>query len=420
MSYTEDLIRYISASPTAFQAVEEQKEMLLSAGFTELKEEEKWNLRLSGSYFVTRNSSALIAFRIPKKMPEKTMIVATHADSPAFKVKTDPEMTVAQSYVKLNVEAYGGAVYSSWFDRPLSVAGRVFVKDGDGAIEIPVDLKKDLCMIPSLAIHMDRDTNKGHEIKVQEELLPLLSSDKDVLLYDLIAKKLKRKREEILSADLFVYNRQEAVIWGAKKEFLSSPRLDDLSCAYASVRGLIETKKPEALALHVMFNHEEVGSSSTEGACSTFLKDTLERIAEAIFKDRESYLTFLAKSLLLSADNGHALHPNYPEKCDPTNRPVMGKGVLLKFSGNQKYTTDASSAAKVKLLAEKAGISLQTYHNHSDLPGGSTLGNLCVHQMAIQAADIGIAQLAMHSSYETCAVSDLSDLYRLLSVFFVN
>ena len=418
MSYKQDLIRYLSGATSAYQAVALQKEMLDAAGFCELKEEEKWNLRLSGSYYVTRNSSALIAFSIPPKKPERTNILATHADSPAFKIKTDPEIKTEEVYVKLNVEAYGGALLSTWFDRPLSIAGRVFVKDKDAAKEILFDLKKDVCMIPSLAIHMDRDANKGHAWDVQKELLPLFSTDGEQSVAKLIAKACKVKASDILSHDLYLYNRQEPCIWGAKGEFFSAPRLDDGVCAFASLQGLLGAKRSPALAMHVMFDNEEVGSSSYQGAASTFLKDTLQRIAGALFADEEETLRFLASSFLLSADNGHAVHPNYPEKCDPTNRPVLGKGILLKFAGNLKYTTDALSAARVKLLAKKAGIGLQTYQNHADIPGGSTLGNLSVRQVAIPSADIGIAQLAMHSAYETCAVSDLLDLEKLAQAFY--
>ncbi len=418
MSYCSDLIRYITASPAAPQAVKEQEEMLLKAGFTKLTEHEEWNLQLSGSYFVTRNASALIAFRIPKTLPESVRITATHADAPAFKIKNHPEIKTENTYVKLNVETYGGAILSTWFDRPLSIAGRVFVKEGKKAKEYLVDLAEDLCMIPSLAIHMDRDTNKGHAWDVQKELLPLVTVDKHFDLDKLIAKKLNIKAADLLSADLFLYNRQAPVLWGAKKEFLSAPRLDDASCAYASLRALISAKQVRSLAMHVMFDNEEVGSSSMQGAASTFLKDTLKKIVFSLHMEEGVYERLVSEGFLLSADNGHAVHPNYPEKCDPTNRPMPGSGILLKFAGNQKYTTDASSAAVVRLLAEEADVKIQTYHNHSDIPGGSTLGNLSVCQVAIRSADIGLAQLAMHSAYETCCAKDLEDLYRLLTAFY--
>ena len=371
---------------------------------------------------------ALIAFTIPKKLPHCARILATHADAPAFLIKTNPEIVAEGAYVKLNVEAYGGALLSTWFDRPLSIAGRVFVQEKGAAKEILVDLQKDVCMIPSLAIHMDRDANKGHAWDVQKELLPLLSCDKKQSLADLIAASVHMQTSDILSHDLFLYNRQEPCIWGAQDEFFSGPRLDDAVCAFASLNGLLSQKKSSekkssekksgALCIHAMFDNEEVGSSSYQGACSTFLKDTLERITEALFETKEDSLRFLAASFLLSADNGHAVHPNYPEKSDPTNRPLTGKGILLKFSGNQKYTTNADGAANVKLLAKRAHVKVQTFQNHANIPGGSTLGNLSIRQVGVPSADIGLAQLAMHSAYETCAVSDLLDLKKLAQAHF--
>ena len=418
MSYTEDYLQYVAAAVSAYQTVHVQKEILAQAGFTQLHENAAWKLKAGGAYYVIRNSSAIIAFRIPKKPFSSARIVASHADAPAFKIKNAPDMKVENAYVKWNVEGYGGAILSTWFDRPLSVAGRVFVKSGAKITERPVDLSRDICMIDSLAIHMDRDMNKGHAWEIQKELLPLVSTDADVTLTELLAKELKVKEDAVVSFDLFLYNRQEPRVWGAKQEFLSAPRIDDTACAYASLRAITDTAAPKSLALHAVFDNEEVGSSSMQGASSTFLSDTIHRIALAMSMRDEEELCMLADSFLLSADNGHALHPNYPQKCDPTNRPVMGRGVLLKFAGNQKYTTDAYSAAEVRRIAQKAGIALQDYHNQSDIPGGSTLGNLLTHRVSVHAADVGLAQLAMHSAYETCGCSDLEDLFRLSKAFF--
>ena len=306
-----------------------QKEILAQAGFTQLHENAAWKLKAGGAYYVIRNSSAIIAFRIPKKPFSSARIVASHADAPAFKIKNAPDMKVENAYVKWNVEGYGGAILSTWFDRPLSVAGRVFVKSGAKITERPVDLSRDICMIDSLAIHMDRDMNKGHAWEIQKELLPLVSTDADVTLTELLAKELKVKEDAIVSFDLFLYNRQEPRVWGAKQEFLSAPRIDDTACAYASLRAITDTAAPKSLALHAVFDNEEVGSSSMQGASSTFLSDTIHRIALAMLMGDEEEMCMLADSFLLSADNGHALHPNYPQKCDPTNRPVMGRGVLL-------------------------------------------------------------------------------------------
>ncbi len=419
MSYIADYIRYIDQTPTAYQAVAVQKETLSAAGFTELQEKDPWKLKRGGSYFVTRNASSLIAFSIPSGKIKSARIVASHADSPAFKIKNDPEMKGVSPYVTLNVEEYGGTILSTWFDRPLSVAGRVFVKKRGKAQECPVDLAKEVCLIPSLAIHLDRDVNKGHAFQIQKELLPLLTNDPSVTLNALIAKALGVKEESIVSADLFAYNRMAPKVWGAKDEFLSAPRLDDSACAYASLTALLKARSA-SLTVHAVFDNEEVGSSSLQGACGTFLKDTLHRIALGLGLNEEEEMRMLSESFLLSADNAHALHPNVPEKSDPKARPVLGGGVVLKFSGNQKYTTDAYSAAVVRMLAEGAKITLQDYHNHSDLPGGSTLGNLSIRQVGVHSADIGVPQLAMHSAYETCAVSDLSDMVKLMKQHFAG
>lgn len=418
MSYTEAYLAYNAEATTAFTAVAAQKRILEEAGFTELSENRRWDLKPSCSYYVTRNDSALIAFRIPEDKLQSARIIASHGDAPSFKLKNTPGIDTIRPYVSLNVEGYGGAILSTWFDRPLSIAGRVYVRNGSDIAMHTVDLDKDLCMIPSLAIHMDRDINKGHEFKIQKELIPLFTLKEDLAVDDLIAAKLNVHASDIISSDLFLYNRQAPVRWGGAGEFLSAPRIDDSACAYASLRAITETEKASNLLIHVMFDHEEVGSSSLQGASSTFLADTVRRILLALGMDEEEQMCFLAESFLVSADNGHALHPNYPEKCDVTNRPVLGGGILLKFAGNQKYTTDACSAAKMRLVAEQANIRLQNYHNHSDLPGGSTLGNLSVHRVPVRSADMGIAQLAMHSAYETCAVSDLSDLFIFSKQFY--
>lgn len=417
MSYTDEYLQYVAAAVSAYQAVCVQEKALSEAGFVKLQENAGWKLKAGGAYYVTRNGSALIAFRIPKKITT-ARILASHVDSPAFKIKNAPEVTVEKSYVKWNVERYGGAILSTWFDRPLSVAGRVFAANGKKVEERLIDLRRDVCLIPSLAIHMNRDADKSHDVEIQKELLPLAGTRTDLKLTDIIAKEAGVKPDAIVSHDLFLYNRQEARVWGDAQEFLSAPRIDDTACAFASLKAIIDTTAPKSLALHVVFDNEEVGSSSIQGACSTFLRDTIHRIALALSISEEEELCLLAESFLLSADNGHAMHPNYPEKCDVTNRPIMGKGVLLKFAGNQKYTTDAYSAAKVRMLAREAKIDLQDYHNHSDIPGGSTLGNLLTRSVGVHAADVGLAQLAMHSAYETCACSDLEDLFRLSAAFF--
>lgn len=417
-TYSGALVRFIQEHPSVYHVIEGQRHQLLAAGYEPLLESRPWQLRPGGRYFVTRNSSALIAFRIPEGDFRGFMIMASHSDSPALKIKEKPEITVDGAYKKLNVEVYGGALLSPWFDRPLSAAGRLFVRQGDEVRMELVDFRRDLLLIPSLAIHMEPAANKGLELKPQRDLLPLygLADAQDLLT--LAAREAGVDREAVVGHDLFVYNRQAPSVWGDGGVFLSSPRLDDLQCAFASLQGFLESRESAAIPVHVVFDNEEIGSSTRQGAASPFLRDTLLRMSESLGLSEGAYLAMLSQSFLLSADNVHALHPNRPDKSDPVNRPRLGGGVVLKYSGSQKYTTDAASAAIVTLLAGRAGISLQTFANHSDIPGGSTLGNLSARQVAVKAADVGIAQLAMHSPYETCGSHDTEDLVALARELF--
>lgn len=423
MSYIDGLMEYLNECVSNYHSIAKQAQVLKDYGFVRLKENECWKVEKAGKYFVERNDSAIIAFTIPKDIQNiKFNICASHCDSPVFKIKNNPDMTVENTYVKLNVEGYGGSILHTWIDRPLSVAGRVFV-DGENDARL-VDINRDICMIPSLAIHMNRDINKGYEWNIQKDMLPLMTLDTDVTLMDLVAEAAGVKKEEIVSHDLYIYNRDEAKLWGAKQEFLSAPRLDDQACAFSSLIAMVKSSEEAVLAdainIYVVFDNEEVGSSTIQGACSTFLKDTIERIVEALGLGREAYHRAIADSFMLSADNAHGVHPNYPDKCDPTNRPVLGKGVVVKFAGNQKYTTDGASAAKTYELAKKCKINLQTFHNRSDMAGGSTLGNLSANQIPVSTADIGIAQLAMHSCYETLAAKDVDDMVELMKTLYCN
>ena len=412
MSYINNLMKYIDECPSAYHVVAKQRELLDKAGFTALKETEKWKLIKGGKYYVTRNDSAIIAFVVPKTLKKlRFRVIASHSDCPAFKIKNDPEIKVEDSYVKLNVESYGGAIYHTWLDRPLSVAGRVFLKGEDEAR--PVKIDKDICMIPSLAIHMNRDINKGYEWNVQRDLLPLLSLEPETKLMDLIAKEGGFDPASVTGHDLYLYNRENCKLWGPDDEFLSGQGLDDRACAFSSLMALLEVKKGASIAVHAVFDNEEVGSSTRQGACSTFLKDVTDRIGDCLGYTSEDRIAAVSDSFLLSADNAHAMHPNYPDKCDPTNRPILGKGIVLKFAGNQKYTTDGKTAAMVRKYAEKAGVTLQNFHNRSDMAGGSTLGNLSANQVAFPSADIGIGQLAMHSVYETIGTKDVDALVLL-------
>ena len=403
----KELIQFIEKSPTCFQAVATMKEILEQEGYSELKERDKWNLEKGGHYFVTRNDSALIAFAIPQEGLKGFRIMASHSDSPSFKIKDNPEMAVENKYVKLNVERYGGMLCAPWFDRPLSVAGRVVVKENDTFVTKLVDVDRDLLMIPNLAIHMSRQANEGYQYSAQKDMLPLYGeiAAKDTFM-ETIAQAAGVKAEDILGHDLFLYNRQKGCIWGAQEEFLSIGRLDDLQCAFASLKGFLGGEKKEYAAVHCVLDNEEVGSSTKQGAASTFLYDVLVRMVRGLGMDYEDYLRALADSFMISADNGHALHPNYTEKADPVNRPVLNQGIVIKYSGNQKYCKDAVSAAMFKDLCSQAEVPYQTFTNNSDIPGGSTLGNISNTKVALNSVDIGLPQLAMHSPYETVGVKD--------------
>ena len=416
---TEKLLDFIEKSPTAFQAVDEMQKRLTENGFEVLSEKEYWKLVPGGKYLVTRNNSALIAFCIPEKESRVFHIMASHSDSPSFKIKENPEIKVDNSYVKLNVEKYGGMLMAPWFDRPLSVAGRVIICRNDGLEEKLVDIKRDLVMIPNLAIHINREANNGVAYNLQKDLQPLFAAgNTDRTLLEIIAEQTGVKKEDIISHDLFLYNRMPGTIWGADKEFVSSARLDDLQCAFASMEGLLRAQNHGSIAVHCVMDNEEVGSGTKQGAASTFLKDTLLRINMGLGRTYEEYLMTLAGSFMVSADNAHALHPNYTDKTDPTNHPVLNKGIVIKFNANQKYCTDAVSAAIFKELCTKAGVPYQTFVNRSDIAGGSTLGNISNTQVPMNTVDIGLPQLAMHSPYETAGVKDTEYLVRAAEELF--
>lgn len=415
----EELLAFIQKSPTCFHAVAAMKEILEAEGYGELREEDRWNLEKGGKYYVTRNDSALIAFAIPEEEAKGYRIMASHSDSPTFKIKENPEMEAEGRYVKLNVERYGGMICAPWFDRPLSVAGRVVVKEGEEIVSKLVDVDRDLLMIPNLAIHMNREVNDGYKFNAQKDMLPLygMSSAKGTFLKT-VAEAAGVKEEEILGHDLFLCNRQEGTVWGAEEAFVSSARLDDLQCAFSSLKGFLAGKKEKYIAVHCVLDNEEVGSGTKQGAASTFLRDVLVRINSGLGQDQEDYLRRLAGSFMVSADNAHAVHPNYGEKADPVNRPCMNEGIVIKHSANQKYCTDGVSAAVFKDLCKRAGVPFQTFTNRSDILGGSTLGNISTTQVAVNAVDIGLAQLAMHSPYETAGVKDTAYLIKAAEMLF--
>ena len=415
----QELLDFLDGSPTSFHAVAEMKAMLDEAGFSKLSESDLWKLEENRGYYVTRNGSALIAFKIPKRDFAGFQVIASHSDSPALKIKANAEIAVEGKYVKQNVEKYGGLLCAPWLDRPLSVAGRVAVRTSAGIITKLVKLDRDLLIIPSLAIHMNRKVNEGYEYNAQRDLLPLLggSEAKEGLL-KLIAAEAGAEAEDILDADLFLYNRMKGTMVGLNEEFIAAPHLDDLQCAFASLKGFLASVPGDSVAVHCVLDNEEVGSGTKQGAASTFLRDVLQRINYAAGRSDEQYLTALASSFMVSADNAHSIHPNQPDKADPTNRPYINEGIVIKYSANQKYTTDAISGAMFKSICRMAEVPYQTFFNRSDMLGGSTLGNISNSQVALNTVDIGLPQLAMHSCYETAGSKDTVYLAKAAQVLF--
>jgi len=416
---SKKLIDFLDNNPSAFHAVAGLAQMYENAGFKRLNENEKYDISLGGSYFVTRNNSSIIAFKIPDKEYKAFNIMAAHSDSPTFKIKPNAEIEVEKSFIKLNVEKYGGMLMAPWFDRPLGIAGRVMVRAGLKIKEMLLHIDRNILMIPSLAIHMNREANDGYKYNAQVDLLPVFAeSNSKINLMDIIARELNIDKNDILDADLFLTSRVKGTVWGADNEFIASAHLDDLQCAYCGAVSLIESKNDNKVIVNAIFDNEEVGSGTRQGAASTFLKDTLMRINKALNFDDEKYMTAVADSFMVSADNAHGLHPNYEQKADLVNRPKLNQGIVIKYSANQKYTTDAVSAAVFKAICQKADVPIQTFTNRSDVIGGSTLGNISSTQVALKTVDIGLAQWAMHSPYESAGVKDTYYLQKALKEFF--
>lgn len=415
---SRDLIHFIAKSPSTFHAVRGIKAALLYAGFTEIREEDTWQIEKGGKYVVTRNGSALMAFTVPQEGAEAFHITASHCDSPTFKIKENPEIADGP-YVKLNVEGYGGMIMSTWLDRPLSVAGRLLVTENGHLAEKLVAIDGTMLVIPSVAIHMDRSVNQHKEWKVQKDMLPLYGmTGAKTPFMDVIAAAAKVKAEDILAHDLILYSRVPGTIWGEEREFISSPKLDDLQCAFACFRGFTQGQKEKYISVYALFDNEEVGSATSQGAGSTFLANTLERLARSLGYSYDETMAMIARSFMISADNAHSVHPNHPEYADPVNRPVINGGIVIKYSAAQKYATNAFSAAYFKKLCKDHDIPTQTFTNHSDNLGGSTLGNISNTVIAMPTVDIGLPQLAMHSSYETAGVKDTAYLVDAVTKFY--
>lgn len=417
-----ELLDFIDKSPSCYHVVDNLSRMLLDNGFQRMEEGKDWGLENGGCYYVTRNDSSLIAFKIPDNSFDGYHMIAAHSDSPTFKIKENPEIVVEKQYVKLNVEKYGGMICPSWFDRPLSVAGRVFTEEAGEIISRLVAIDKDLLMIPNLSIHMNRDINQGYTYNAQTDMLPVYGDiDSKGSFLKKIAECADTDELSIFGMDLFLYNQMKGVFWGAGEEYISAPRLDDLQCAFAAFRGFLESKagsRSSKVQVYCLFDNEETGSRTKQGAASGFLRDTVKRINLKLANSGEDYMKTLANSFMISADNAHGVHPNYTEKADPTNRPYLNGGIVIKHHANQQYTTDGMSAAVMKKLCRMADVPVQTYANRSDMAGGSTLGNISSAQVAVNTVDIGLAQWAMHSAYETGGIKDTWYLKKLAEVFY--
>ncbi|CEP82233.1 M18 family aminopeptidase [Paraclostridium sordellii] len=425
--FARNLIGFIHNSPTAFHLVETSEELLKLNGFERLDSRERWTLKKGGKYYTTKNSSAIIAFTVNSEDVKEDgfRIIGSHSDSPSFRIKPNPEMEVEKTYLKLNTECYGGPILNTWLDRPLAIAGRVVLK-GDCAlrpIETLVNINRPICIIPNLAIHMNREVNDGFALNKQKDMLPLVgllndTLEKDNFLVKTIAKELGRKVDDIIDFDLFLYEYEKGMLIGANEEMISCGRLDNLSMAHASLHALINSKGSKGINVVAVFDNEEVGSSTKQGADSNMLINVLERISISLGQDREDFFRSLYSSFIISADLAHAVHPNVPEKHDPTNRPVMGKGPVIKINANQAYTSDSQSIAVYKAVCEKAGVNCQEFVNRSDVRGGSTIGPISSTHIDIPSVDVGSPIMSMHSIRELGCVKDHMDIYKTFKVFY--
>ena len=405
------LMDFLDASRSVYHTVAYISEILDQAGYTHLPEGDDWTLEDGGKYYITRNMSTVIAFRIPHGEPAGFLLSASHSDRPRFKIKENGELE--SKYIRLSTERYGGMLMAPWLDRPLSVAGRVMVETPTGVKMKLVDIDKDLMIIPNVAIHMNRKINDGYAYNPATDTIPLLG-DRDVkgMFGRMIADQAQGR---ILGHDLFLYLRQKSTVWGIEQEFISSQALDDLQCAWACLQGFLNASESGSVPMYCLFDSEEVGSRSVSGADSTMLTSTMNRIARYL---DANLARMMSQSFLVSADNAHAIHPNHPELADPNNAPVMNGGIVVKFNASQRYTTDAVAAAVFRSVCNRAGVPTQTNYNRPDIPGGSTLGYVSLTHVSVPTADIGLAQQAMHSCYETAGVQDSLYLETAMTTYF--
>ena len=411
MSDIKAFQNFLDTSVSAYHAAANLMDMLDKAGYERLYEHEYWDLQRGKKYYLVRGGTTVLAFRVPEGKPLGFMMSACHTDRPTFKLKENPELR--GTYTRLATEGYGGMIISSWMDRPLSIAGRVMVRTENGVEGRLINIDQDLLMMPNVAIHMNRSVNDGYKWNLAVDTVPMLGGSDDAdKFWPLVRKTAGGK---IMGHDLYLYVRQKSSVWGIDGEFISGPALDDLACAWGTIQGFLNARDTQTVPVFCAFDDEEVGSNSPQGAASTILEFTLERICAALGLDIHM---MLAQSFLVSADNAHALHPSHPELADAANAPVMGKGVVVKFNAAQRYTTDGVSAAIFRRIAEKAGVPLQRYTNRPDIRGGSTLGHISLTHVSVPTADIGLAQVAMHSCYETAAVADLEHLEKAMTEYF--
>lgn len=415
-----DFLNFIKKCPTAYQAVEELKKMFISSGYVELKEQEKWNIKLGGKYFFSRNMSSIMAFSLPEKELRGFHIGAAHLDSPTFKVKPNGILEKG-AYVKLNTEVYGSPIYSSWMDRPLGLAGRIMLEDKNGIVTKLVNITRPVAVIPHLPIHYNRNTNTGTELNPQVDMLPILGeSTENNHLNDFLANELKIDKNSIISSDLYLTVLDRGCLVGKNNEFIMAPQIDNLECSYALTQAMIKETNIDSVNVLALFDNEEIGSATFQGANSTLLENTLKRIVGALGKTEEEFYCLLANSFVVSADNAQGFHPNYPQKYDEGNACYLNRGIVIKNAARGSYSTDGFSSAVFQKICQLANAKYQLNTNRSDILGGSTLGAISIRHVSVPSVDIGLAQLAMHSAYETAGSRDLEDLTSAMQFFYKN
>ena len=426
------LLNFLDASPVNFFAVKALAAQLESAGYHRLDPRQPLGAVAAGDkFYVTKNDSSIYAFEIGRKTLADAgfHIICAHCDSPTFRIKPNAEMTCEGGIVKLNTEVYGGPIMSTWFDRPLTLAGRVIVRGEDALSPVTrlIHVRRPLLQISNLAIHFNREVNDGVKLSKQKDMLPILGIitnelERGNLLLNIILEELGKEqpvsREDILDFDLYLADATPACTFGVHDEFLSSGRLDDLSMCYAGLEALLASPASDVTKVLAIFDNEETGSQTKQGAGSPFLATILQRIALAQSGTVEAFYQAVERAFMVSADNAHAWHPNYSDKYDPTNHPVLGGGPVIKFNAAQKYASDAASAAVFAELCREAGVPCQRFVNHSDVAGGSTLGNILASSLPLRGVDMGNPILAMHSCRETGAVADHLYCVRAFTRFY--